>query len=143
MPVGIVKVAHVALLMKEIDGAILKTTVSDSKANPHDVQEFVNRIKKNRLRCVPSRSTKVDEKLIPLRRSAKTRRDTIERCQGMRCDKGQRFCRDCCCDDFGSYFSVHVRSLPRGCCMFAGLETHDHVSPSPRVCVGIIRLKSV
>lgn len=36
-----------------------------------------------------------------------------------------------------------VRSLPRGCCMFAGLETLDHVSPSPRVCVGPIRLKSV
>lgn len=27
--------------------------------------------------------------------------------------------------------------------MFAGLETLDHVSPSPRVCVGPIRLKSV
>lgn len=94
MRVEIVKVTRVALLMKEIDGAMLKTNVSESKANPHDVQEFVNRIRKDRLKCVPSCSTRVDEKLITLRRSAKTRRDTIERCQGMRCDKGQRFCRD-------------------------------------------------
>lgn len=88
------KVTCVAPLIKEKDKAILGRIVGSSKAIPHDVQRFVRWVKKNRLDCNTEPHQRVDEKSTPLRCSAKTTRDKIERCQGTRCDSGQRFCRD-------------------------------------------------